>query len=186
MRQFQTTPGAAMEYRTDQSLSFATFDQRRIRPCVCVVERKQHIRSFLRDALEEFDLITCDADSREMDGTLKMQLADLVVLGPSEARKEGADLLETLATNKFTGKVLLLGPRTTLDEVQEFGEKIGLAMLPALPTPFGSGNLRDRVVMVLTVMGHLTVRHQHSTRFSPRRCQDSFLPMSRSVDTNER
>jgi hypothetical protein len=150
------------EYRSDQSLAFGTFNRRRIKSYVCVVDRKQHIRRFLRDALEEFDLITCEcADSGEMDGTLKMQLADLVVLGPSGVPKENTDILKTLATNKFGGKVLLLGPRAALDEVQEFGEKIGLAMLPALPTPFGSGNLRDRVVMVLSVMGHLSVCHQH-------------------------
>ena len=146
------------EYRSDQSLAFRTFNRRRIKPCVCVVDRKQHIRRFLRGALEEFDLITCEcADSGEMNGTLKMQLADLVVLGPSGAPKESTDILKALATNEFSGKVLLLGPRTALGEVQEFGEKIGLAMLPALPTPFGSGNLRDRVVVVLSVMGHLTV-----------------------------
>ena len=159
-----------MEYRSDRSLAFTPFDRRRIRPCVCIVDRKQHIRSFLRDALEEFDLITCEcADSCAMDVTLKMQPADLVVLGPSEARKESAELLATLAANRFGGKVLLLGPRAALDEVQEFGEKIGLAMLPALATPFGSGNLRDRVVMVLTVMGHITVHRQQSTRTSPPR-----------------
>jgi len=163
-----------MEYRSDQSLAFATFDRRRMRPCVCVVDRKQHIRSFICDALEEFDLITCEcADSREMYWT-KMRLTDLVVLGPSEVRKESADLLKTLAANKFGGKVLLLGPPTALGDVQEFGEKIGLAMLPALPTPFGSGNLRDRVVMVLTVMGHLTVRDQCGTRTRPGGREDSF------------
>ncbi len=139
-----------MEYRSGQSLAFAPFNRRRMKSCVCVVDRKQHIRSFLREALEEFDLITCEcADSREMDGTLKMRLADLVVLGPSGARPQSVELLRTLAANKFGGNVLLLGLPAALGDVQEFGESIGLAMLPPLPTPFGSRNLRDRVVTAL-------------------------------------
>jgi hypothetical protein len=93
-----------------------------------------------------------------------MQLVDVVFLGPSEARKESAGLLKALAANKFGGKVLLLGPYAALGELQEFGEEIGLAMLPALLTPFRRGNLHDRVVSILTVTDHLTVRHQHCTR----------------------
>lgn len=84
-----------------------------------------------------------------MDGTLKMRLADLVVLGPSGARPQSVELLRTLAANKFGGNVLLLGLPAALGDVQEFGESIGLAMLPPLPTPFGSRNLRDRVVTAL-------------------------------------
>jgi hypothetical protein len=32
--------------------------RRRVRPCVCVIDRKQHIRTFLCDALEELGFIT--------------------------------------------------------------------------------------------------------------------------------
>jgi hypothetical protein len=34
-------------------------------------------------------------------------------------------------------------------------------MLPALPTPFVSRSLRDRVAMVLDVMAHLSVKRYH-------------------------
>jgi hypothetical protein len=149
MFDIQSNVGGAMEeHRSDQSLILRTFNQRRIKPSVCVIDRKQHIRRFVTDALEEFDLIRECADSSGTVTTTTMQLADLVVVGPSGISKEGTCILRALAANKFSGKVLLLGPSAAgLDELQEFGEKIGLAMLPALPTPFGSGNLRDRVLM---------------------------------------
>jgi hypothetical protein len=148
------------KYRSDQALVFRAFNPRRIKPHVCVIDRKQHIRRFLIDALEEFDLITREcADTDEMSATPGMQFADLIVVGPSGTPKEGTCILRTLAANRFNGKVLLLGPSAAgLDDLQEFGEKIGLAMLPALPTPFGGGNLRDRVLM-----GHLTVCRRRSS-----------------------
>jgi CheY-like chemotaxis protein len=142
--------GVAMEeYKSDQSLAFHILHQRSIKPCVYVIDRKPHIRRFLTDVLEEFGhIIRESADSSEIVTTATMQLADLVVVGPSATPKEGAYILRTLAANKFNGEVLLLGPNAAgLDALQEFGEKIGLEMLPALPTPFNSANLRDRILM---------------------------------------
>jgi hypothetical protein len=142
------------EHRSDQSLIFRPFNRRRIRPCVCVIDRKRHIRQFLTDALEELDFVICGSgDSGEVDAPGATQVADLVVIGPSGTANERAGVLRTLAANKFDGEVLLLGPGAAgLEQLREFGEKIGLAMLPALPTPFGSRNLRDRILM-----GHQTV-----------------------------
>jgi EAL domain-containing protein (putative c-di-GMP-specific phosphodiesterase class I) len=47
--------------------------------------------------------------------------------------------------------VLLFGPRDSsmVVAVRELGEKLGLTMLPVLPTPFGSENLRDSVAGLL-------------------------------------
>jgi hypothetical protein len=150
------------EYRSEQPVILGLFNRRMVKPSICVADRKQHIRRFVRNALEEFDVITCEcADSWEIDGMLKTRLVDLVVLGPSSIQKGGAEMLRTLAANRFAGKVLLLGPRAALDGVQEFGDRIGLTMLPALRTPFVSRSLRDRVAMVLDVMGHLSVKRYH-------------------------
>ena len=138
--------------RPEQSPIFATFGRRRVRPCVCVVDRKQHIRTFLCDALEELGFITCEcAQLGELDGALNTQLPDLIVLGLSPGGEEAVEVLKTLAVKEFGGKILLLGPRASpmLAAVQEFGEKLGLAMLPILGTPFGSGNLRDSVATLL-------------------------------------
>ena len=48
-------------------------------------------------------------------------------------------MLELLAAREFDGKVLVLGPRVSpmVAATQELGAKLGLAMLPLLPTPFG-------------------------------------------------
>jgi ABC-type nitrate/sulfonate/bicarbonate transport system substrate-binding protein len=60
-------------------------------------------------------------------------------------------VLNTLAINEFTGKVLLLGARSSpvLSALQQLGEQLKLEMLPALSTPFGSETLQDRVAMLL-------------------------------------
>jgi hypothetical protein len=61
---------------------------------------------------------------------------------------------DRLSENKYGGKVLLLGyDAAMLACVQEIGDEIGLAMLPALPAPFGSGNLQHRIVMLRSVLG---------------------------------
>jgi EAL domain-containing protein (putative c-di-GMP-specific phosphodiesterase class I) len=125
----------------------ATFGHRRVRPCVCVIDRKQHIRTFLCDALEELGFITREcAHFGELDTVLKPQ-PDLIVLGLSCGGEEAAKILDALSAKEFEGKVLVLGPRASrmLVAVQEFGEQLGLAMLPFLTTPFGSANFSDSV-----------------------------------------
>jgi EAL domain-containing protein (putative c-di-GMP-specific phosphodiesterase class I) len=140
--------------RPEQSPSSATFGRRRVRPYVCVIDRKQHIRTFLCDALEELGFITHDyAFLSEFNTAHNPQRPDLIVLGLSTDGDEGAETLKALAIQEFGGNVLLLGPRASpmMAAVQEFGEKLGLEMLPALLTPFGSGNLRDSVAMLLPI-----------------------------------
>jgi EAL domain-containing protein (putative c-di-GMP-specific phosphodiesterase class I) len=82
---------------------------------------------------------------------LQTQRPDLVVLGLSARGEEGEEVLSTLAARQFVGKVLLLGPRAspTVQALQDLGTQLKLEMLPALCTPFGSGNLRDSVAMLM-------------------------------------
>ena len=107
---------------------------------------------FLRDALEELELMTCEcADHAELNDVLHAHRPDLVVIGLSAGGEEGMEVLNTLAINEFTGKVLLLGARSSpvLSALQQLGEQLKLEMLPALSTPFGSETLQDRVAMLL-------------------------------------
>jgi EAL domain-containing protein (putative c-di-GMP-specific phosphodiesterase class I) len=130
------------------------FGRRKIRPSVCVIDRKRHIRSFLRDALDDLEFITCEcADHAQLKGVLEAQRPDLVVLGLSAGGEEGVEVLNTLVAKEFLGKVLLLGPRVSpmLAALQALGEQLKLDMLPVLCTPFGSGNLRDRVAALLPI-----------------------------------
>lgn len=136
------------KYKSNQWLHYSPFSLWNIRPWVCVIESKRHIRTFLRDALEEFDLITSECASEiELSGTLKSQHPDIVVLGPSADREEDCQMLTTLAANNFAGKVLILGPQAaTLEALQLFGHALGLAMLSAVPTPFSSERLRNSIM----------------------------------------
>jgi EAL domain-containing protein (putative c-di-GMP-specific phosphodiesterase class I) len=141
-------PGWFMEDQwPEQSPISPAFGRRRVRPCACVIDRKQHIRTFLCDALEELGFITREcAHFGELDTVLKPQ-PDLIVLGLSCGGEEAAKILDALSAKEFEGKVLVLGPRASrmLVAVQEFGEQLGLAMLPFLTTPFGSANFSDSV-----------------------------------------
>src|SRR5271165_2171704 len=86
--------GAMERYRPDQPPSLTTFDQSRLKRCVCLVDGKRHIRKFLWHAFEEFDFSTCCcANNSELDATLESQLPDLIVLGPSAGGEEGFDML---------------------------------------------------------------------------------------------
>ena len=77
---------------------------------------------------------------------------DLVVLGLSGGESEARGTLKTLAAKQFGGMVLLLGPGDSpmVAAVQKLGGELGLAILPVLPTPFGSEDLRTSVAGLLT------------------------------------
>jgi DNA-binding response OmpR family regulator len=100
-----------METHTPDPLPiFATFGRRKVRPCVCIVDRKRHIRTFLCNALEDLEFMTSEcADNAELEGVLREHRPELVVLGLSAGGEEGIEVLNTLATKQFVGKVLLLG-----------------------------------------------------------------------------
>src|SRR6266540_1475943 len=132
----------------------APFGQRRVRPRVCVSDGKRHIRTFLTEILEELGFITCESGQvGELDAVLDARLLDLVVLGLSAGGIEACEMLKLLAVKKFDGKVLLFGPTVSpmLQAVHEFGEELGLAMLPLLGTPFYNERLRDIVASLLPI-----------------------------------
>jgi EAL domain-containing protein (putative c-di-GMP-specific phosphodiesterase class I) len=129
-----------------------TFGRRKVVPRACIADAKQHVRTFLGEALEEMGFITCEcAQPSELAAVLNAELPDLVVIGLSTFRVEAGEMLETLAANGFAGKVLLVGPRDSLvlAATRDLGEKLGLAMLSALATPYGDRELGDRVAMLL-------------------------------------
>ena len=130
----------------------ATFGRRKVAPRACIADSKQHIRTFLSEALEELGFITCEcAQVGEIDAVLDSHLPDLIVLGLSAGGVEAGQMLKGLATKAFDGKVLLLGPRDSrvVEAVRRLGEEFGVAMLPPLATPFGAEALRASVVALL-------------------------------------
>jgi EAL domain-containing protein (putative c-di-GMP-specific phosphodiesterase class I) len=125
------------------------FGRRRIAPRVCVTASKQHIRTFLRETLEEFGFITCEcAQVNDLGAVLDLRIPDLVVLGMSAGGVAAGEMLKELAAKAFDGQVLLLGPRDSrvVEAVCKLGEDLGLAMLPPLATPFVVEGLRASVI----------------------------------------
>ena len=138
--------------RPEEGTNVVPFGKRKVRPRVCVADGKQHIRTFLMEALEELGFITCEcAHVRELGTVLDAQVPDLLVLGLSAGAIEAVEIVKTLAAKTFKGKFLLLGPRACpqVAAIQELSERLGIAMLPTLRTPFGEGDLRNSVAMLL-------------------------------------
>src|SRR5260370_15508646 len=130
----------------------ATFGRRKVTHRVCVADSKKHLRAFLTDVLQDLGFVTSHcAKADELGMMLETQLPDLIVLGLSADGIEAGKILEILVRREFGGKVLAIGARESIivKAVQQVGEEYGLAMLPALTTPFAAGTLRERVVMLL-------------------------------------
>lgn len=126
----------------------AVFGHPKLRPRACVAGGKQHVRGFLIEALQEIGFTACPCE--QPDGITEIVdrlLPELVVLGVPDGGTEGIGILGTLASRKFAGRILLVGPRHSglVAAFQDFGQELGLAMLPILATPFDETSLRSRI-----------------------------------------
>jgi EAL domain-containing protein (putative c-di-GMP-specific phosphodiesterase class I)/CheY-like chemotaxis protein len=142
------------DQKTEDAIKLATSPRQRPMPCVCVADAKQQIRTFLGEILEDLGFVTCEcAHATELGVVLESRLPDLVVVGLSAGGIEACEMVELLAANEFDGKVLVLGPRVSpmVVAVRELGDRLGLAMLPLLPTPFSQGDVRDRIAALMAV-----------------------------------
>jgi EAL domain-containing protein (putative c-di-GMP-specific phosphodiesterase class I) len=142
------------QYRLEISESHprAPFGRRRVTPLACIVDRKRHIRKFFGEALEDLGFVTQDcAHIGELFTAVHTVLPDLVVLGLSGGGSAVVEQLQALAGQKFANKILLVGARNSpaLGAVQELAEALGLAMLPALGTPYRHDDLLHRVGALL-------------------------------------
>jgi EAL domain-containing protein (putative c-di-GMP-specific phosphodiesterase class I) len=140
--------GVMEHQKPNEAARLTTFGRRKVTPRVCVADGKQHIRTFLGEALEELGFITCECTQVSNLGALvDAQLPDLLVLGLSGGGIAAGEMLKVLANKEFQAKVLLLGPRDSyvVEAVRELGNELGIVMLPTLVTPFSSEGLRDSV-----------------------------------------
>src|SRR5208282_574660 len=104
-----------------------TFGRRKVRPRACIADGKDHIRTFLAEALEELGFVACECgQAAELGAVLDAQRPDLVVLGLSAGAIEAGEMLKTLAARAFDGKVLLLGPPAcpAMAAIQELAENL--------------------------------------------------------------
>lgn len=127
--------------------------RRRGPPRACVLDHKPHVRGFLAGMLEELGFAARDCGAPDMKKVLEEFVPDLVVLGPLNGPTEIALMLQTLIFTGYGGRAMLFGGRhsNTLMEMQELGERVELAMLPPLGTPFRDGTLADNVACFLPI-----------------------------------
>jgi EAL domain-containing protein (putative c-di-GMP-specific phosphodiesterase class I) len=140
-----------MQRLRQESGAVASFGRRKVVARACVADGKLHIRDFLREALEELGFITSECErSDDLRAVLSDQRPDLFVLGLSAGGFASNAILEALGRMQFDGKVLVFGQAGSpmVTAMMAIGEKLGLAMLPLLPTPFNDGDLRDRTAVL--------------------------------------
>ena len=130
------------------------FGRRHIVPRICVAENKPHVRGFLAQAFEDLGFVTRECLRVDIPATLAEFTPDIVVIGPQGNESELALLLQSVAQQEHGGKVMLFGGRSslTLIAAQDFGEKLGLAMLPPLGTPFRDGDLTANLAEYLPIL----------------------------------
>jgi EAL domain-containing protein (putative c-di-GMP-specific phosphodiesterase class I) len=109
---------------------------------------------FLMDALEELGFLTCECpEVHGLRGILDKWFPDLIVVGASLGGTVAGETLKALAAARFDGKVLLIGSDRSLElgALRDLSEKLAIAMLPTLSTPFASEGLRKSLSLLLPV-----------------------------------
>ena len=142
------------DQRPEDATTLAAFSRHSVTPRVCVADARQQMRTFLAKTLEDLGCVTRECvHVAELSAELGTRPPDLVVIGSSAGGIEACEMVELLATKEFGGKVLVLGPRASpmVAAIQELGAKLGLAMLPLLPTPFSQGDLRSSIAALLPI-----------------------------------
>lgn len=137
---------------SDSATARTTFGQRKLRPRACVIDVKEHTRTALEDALENLGFVTCEcARAGELALVLDVHHPDVVVIGLSIEAAEAEEILCTLTGRSYGGSILLLGPKDSrvTASVRDLAEQLGLAVLPALHTPFNDADLVKCVASLL-------------------------------------
>lgn len=119
---------------------------------VCIVDGKPQIRKVLHEILNEFGLTACEcADASRLRSTIRANVPEVVLVGPSNNADEAIAMLESMAAIHFKGKVALVGSSDNLQvkNAQQMGAEVGVAMLPILRTPIDDRSLLKRVADLL-------------------------------------
>src|SRR6266481_5868350 len=142
------------DQRPEDATKLAASPRHSVMPCVCVADARQQMRTFLAETLEDLGCVTRECvHVAELSAELGTRPPDLVVIGSSAGGIEACEMVELLAAKEFAGQVLVLGPRASpmVAAIQDLGAKLGLAMLPLLPTPFSQGDLRSCIAALLPI-----------------------------------
>jgi EAL domain-containing protein (putative c-di-GMP-specific phosphodiesterase class I) len=144
----------ASDQPSHQATQIVPFGRRIGPPRACVLDHKPHVRSFLAGMLDELGFATRDCGAADFKKILAEFVPDLVVLGPLNGAAEVSLLIQALVFTGYGGRAMLFGGRHSdaLMEMQEVGERVGLAMLPPLGTPFHDGTLAENVACFLPIV----------------------------------
>src|SRR5262249_5604531 len=140
------------DQRPEDATKLAALPRHSAMPWVCVADPRQQMRTFLAETLQDLGCVTREcAAVAELGAELDLRPPDLVVIGLAAGGIEACEVMELLAAKGFDRKVLVLGPRVSpmVAAIRELGAKLGLAVLPLLPTPFSQTDLRNCVAAVL-------------------------------------
>ena len=121
-----------MENPFFSSRQMLQFGHRRMAPRVCVVDTKPHIRTFLSEVLEDLGFVVSQCDRASTVVTaLRSTVPDLIVLGLLAPESDVTKVLRSLASEGYSGKVMLFGGRASpvLLALHDLGENLRLAML---------------------------------------------------------
>jgi EAL domain-containing protein (putative c-di-GMP-specific phosphodiesterase class I)/CheY-like chemotaxis protein len=129
-----------------------TFGTRKVAARACVFDSKSHLRTFLGETLEEIGFVVraCPSAEALLEATTTFH-PDILIFGLSAGGLNSAQALELVAARRFKGRVLLLGAAASpmVAGLHSMGERLGLAMLPILKTPFVDRDLRTAVAELL-------------------------------------
>ncbi len=129
------------DHRFTREADVIPFGQPPLPPHACVVDDKPHVRSFLAEALCDLGFIAHECCAGELETMVRAVAPNVIVLGPLGGEEELGVVLNRLAG--FSGEVMLFGGRSApaLTWAHDYGERLGLAMLAPLGTPFREGDL---------------------------------------------
>jgi len=127
------------------------FGQRKMVTRVCIIERKAHIRNFLREELEEAGFLVRECEGLDaLRNLLTTTALDTLLMTVAGSAEHTVDALHVVAMSGSKAEVLLVGaPSPALDALKEHGSEIGLRMLPPLNTPYRVEDLRERLTACL-------------------------------------
>lgn len=130
------------------------FGRRGLAPRVCIVDGKEHIRTFLADMLEELGFVAAHCGSlAELRTALTGPIMNLFVVGSLAGEEGQTGALLMLASAHCKARVMVFGGRSSLAllAAQGLGERLGLAMLPPLGTPFRERDLTENLSPFLPI-----------------------------------
>ena len=92
-----------MDCQSGEASARPMYGRRKGVPSVCIADAKQHVRTFLGTALEEFGFIVCECpQTDELAAVSGVKLPDLVLIGLSTGETEITEMIKTLATKNLT------------------------------------------------------------------------------------